>query len=110
MTVVQEDIVTKAAKLSDIEIKDENQTLRPLTQLEREHLKHSISKFGVKVPIDINDKYEVVDGHHRTELSIELGLEYIPARIHNFNDITEREFIYAVNVPRRHLNDFEICE
>ena len=109
-TVTQE--VTKAVKLSEIEIRDENQTLRPLTQLEREHLKHSISKFGVKVPIDINDKYEVVDGHHRTELSIELGLEYIPARIHNFteNNITEREFIYSVNVPRRHLNDFEISE
>jgi site-specific DNA-methyltransferase (adenine-specific) len=110
LTVVHEDIVTKAVKLSDIEIKDKNQTLRPLTQLEREHLKHSISKFGVKVPIDINDKYEVVDGHHRTELSIELGLEYIPALIHDFSDITEKEFIYAANVPRRHLNDFEIGE
>jgi ParB-like chromosome segregation protein Spo0J len=112
-TLAKEDILTKAVKLSEIDIKDENHNLiRPLSQLEREQLKHSISRFGVKDAIDLNDKYEVVDGHHRTEISIELGFEYIPARIHNFNEegITEEQFIYAVNVARRHLNDFEIGE
>jgi hypothetical protein len=55
---------------------------------------------------------ELVEGHHRTELSRELGFEYIPARIHNFKEesITEAEFIYASNVARRHLEDFENVE
>jgi ParB-like chromosome segregation protein Spo0J len=88
MTTVppQEHTVTKAMKLSEIDIKDEYHNLiRPLTRPERDLLKHSIYKHDVKVPIDISDKYEVIDGHHRTEISIELGFEYIPAIIHDFN-------------------------
>lgn len=109
--VPQEQIVTEAVSLSDIDIKDENHNqIRPLSQLEREHLKHSIKKHGVKVPVDLNKKLQAVDGHHRIELSIELGFEWIPARIHDFKDISESEFIYTVNIPRRHLNEFEKVE
>jgi ParB-like chromosome segregation protein Spo0J len=102
-----------ALRLSEIKIGDEYQGLiRPLSTAELEHLKHSISKEGVRVPIEVNEKNEVLDGHHRVQISIEQGLEYIPARIHSFNgDLdAERQFIYDVNVPRRHLNDFEKLE
>lgn len=98
----------QTVKLSDIKLNEKYQkAIRPLTPSEREHLKHSISKYGVKVPIDLNSRFELVDGHHRVQLSNELDEETIPATIHSFDEITDNEFIYAVNVSRRHLNDFE---
>jgi ParB-like chromosome segregation protein Spo0J len=103
---------SKTIKLSDIKFKEEyRNVIRPLSTAEREHLKHNISKHGAKVPIDLNIKY-VVDGHHRTELCKELGLESIPATIHDFSreSLTEWQFIYAVNVPGRHLADYEKVE
>ncbi len=106
-------MVTDSIKLADIKIKEEYQKLiRPLSPVEYEQLKYSIKKHGVKDPIDLNDRHEVIDGHHRTAISIALGLEYIPAIIHDFDkeELTEWQFIYAVNVSRRHLADFEKVE
>jgi 16S rRNA G966 N2-methylase RsmD len=103
---------TKAVRLSDVEFDEKYQSLiRPLTDLERQHLKHSIFAEGVRIPIELNEKNEILDGHHRAEISIELGFEWIPARIHQLDGLdTEMRFIYAVNVPRRHINDFEKVE
>lgn len=103
----------RAVKLSDIKLNPRYQNaIRPLTTPEKELLKHSILQCGVKVPVGINDKYEVIDGHHRTQISVELGFEYIPAIIHDFSkeNITESEFIFATNVPGRRLNDFEAVD
>lgn len=99
-----------AVRLTDLQFKEEyRNAIRALTGLERDNLKDSIARFGVKVPIDINEKMEVVDGHHRTDIAIGLRHEWIPAIIHNFEQegITEHQFIYEVNVFRRHLNDFQ---
>jgi 16S rRNA G966 N2-methylase RsmD len=51
---------------------------------------------------------QVVDGHHRTKIAIELGHEWIPAIIYNFKSKAEEKVhIHETNVSRRQLNDFE---
>jgi len=102
---------TKAIRLSDITIKDKYQSLiRALTPAEHTRLKDPISKYDVRVPIDTNEKFQILDGHHRAQVSIEFGFEYIPARIHNFSGDydAEKRFIHDLNVVHRHLSEFEI--
>jgi 16S rRNA G966 N2-methylase RsmD len=101
-------------KLSELKIKEDyEKAIRPLNQLEYNHLHLSISQQGVQVPIEINENNEILDGHHRVKISKELGLQSIPARIHSFGSdplAAEKQFIYIINVIRRHITDFTKVE
>lgn len=105
---------TKVLKLSEIKFNEEYQPLIPaLSPAEYGTVKDSISKLGgVKIPIELNEKLEVLDGHNRTRISAELGFELISGRIHNFNgdSLAEKEFIIMCNLDRRQLNPFQRIE
>jgi len=106
----QENLETKVLKVSCIKTKEEYQKIvPPFSSAEYDALKYSISKQGVLIPIELNDKLEVLDGHNRLQISIEVEYPDIPARIHNFNgdSLAEKEFVIICNLSRRDLEPIE---
>lgn len=103
---------TKALRLSDLKPNEEYRNLvKPLPSSQYDSIKDSISKLGVLVPIEVNERYEILDGYHRVQMSVDLRLEYIPARIHSFSSqAEERIFVIRVNYDRRQLNDYQMGE
>src|SRR6266705_5410076 len=86
---------TKVLKLSEIKFNEEYQGIVPaLSPVEYDTVRDCISKQGVTIPIELNEKLEVLDGHNRTQISTELGSELILTRIHNFkgDSLAEKEF------------------
>ena len=82
----------------------------PLSDLEYETLKNSIKEDGLHYPITVNEKGEVLDGHHRYKISKELDLP-ISHEIKYFKDlIEEKKFVIDINLKRRQLNDFQKAE
>jgi ParB-like chromosome segregation protein Spo0J len=82
----------------------------PLSKSEYEQLKDSIKKDGLILPILINSKDEILDGHNRFRICRELN---IPLRyeIKSFDkSCDEKRFVIDVNLKRRHLNDFQKAE
>jgi len=102
---------TVTVKISDLVFKYQG-IVYDLNQLEYDSLKTDIAKNGVQVPIEINHKYEILDGNHRAKICIELGLQVIPVRIHPpfGSELEERIFVRKVNLQRRQLNDFQKAE
>jgi DNA modification methylase/ParB-like chromosome segregation protein Spo0J len=82
----------------------------PLSDLEYETLKNSIKEDGLHYPITVNEKGELLDGHHRYKISKELDLP-ISHEIKYFKDlIEEKKFVIDINLKRRHLNNFQKAE
>ena len=99
-------------KKIDITINDEyKQLISQLTSGEYETLKKSIRESkGNVVPIIINQRGIILDGHHRFRVCKELGLD-AKIEIKEFSDaLNEREFIITINLIRRQLNSFQIVE
>ena len=102
--------VTKTVKLSDLVFKYEG-LVHDLSLQEYQALKSSIIKNGVQIPIEINDKNEVLDGNHRAKIAKEIGFKHIEARVHIFSDeLREKIFAIDMNLKRRHSNDFQKAE
>jgi ParB-like chromosome segregation protein Spo0J len=94
------------AKVSDLVLKYENLVFK-LNPPEYKLLKTSIEENGVKIPVEINLKNEILDGNHRTKICKEIGLESIPVRVSSFeNELEEKKFAIKMNLERRHLIDF----
>ena len=79
------------------------QIMRPLTAQEYDELKKSIIEHGQLVAIDCDEHGNVIDGHHRFKICIELGIK--PNKIVHVG-LTEEEkidFARQANIARRHL-------
>ena len=63
----------------------------------------SIEKDGVKVPIHVNQDYEVLDGRHRLKAARELGIDALEAIQHNFTADQAIEFVRDTAIQRRNL-------
>src|SRR4051794_33934278 len=75
-------------------------------------LKESIVERGFypEMPVIVDEAGRILDGHHRAKAWAELGRDpgLLPVRV--MEGLTEEEkdnFIWAVNVPRRHLTTEE---
>ena len=82
----------------------------PLSKPEYEQLKDSIRTSGLHLPIVINPKGEILDGHNRHKIcqEFQLPLKY---EIKSFDSlIDEKRFVIDINLKRRHLNDFQKAE
>ena len=67
-------------------------------------LRSSIQRFGVLVPIVVDQEGRIVDGHHRRRIAEDLGVE-VPARAVVVADEEEaREMATTLNTDRRHLS------
>jgi hypothetical protein len=78
--------------------------LPALTQDERSQLRADIEKNGVLVPIVITDQAEILDGHNRLEIAVELGLPTVPFEIvAGLTPDEKRVRAEDLNLLRRHL-------
>lgn len=79
------------------------QLLPDLTAEEYESLKAEIAGNGVRVPVDIDEDGNILDGHHRVKIAGELGLDYETRVVDGLDDQGKRSHALAVNVHRRSL-------
>ena len=80
------------------------QLLPGLSPEEYDALRSDISAHGIRVPVDVDENGQVLDGHHRSLIAAELGID-CPRRV--LADLTEPEKVahaIAVNVHRRSLS------
>ena len=86
------------------------QVLPKLTSIEYEALKADIAQRGVLVPIDVDEKGEILDGHHRVRAWNELSEEGIilanyPKIIRlGMTEEQKRNHARSLNVLRRQLS------
>lgn len=79
------------------------QVMPPLTPAEFDDLYRDIASNGIRVPVDVDEDGNILDGHHRAEIAESLGIDF---PIRELAGLTEEEKIahaYAVNVTRRSL-------
>lgn len=76
---------------------------------EYESLKEGIEDLGVLEPIivrKIEAGYQVLAGHRRKKICLELGIE-VPARIMNLNDVDAELVFLTTNTKNRNLSDMQ---
>ena len=97
--------------LMSLRLNPEYSRLLPkMTDEEFEELKASIKAEGQHYPIIVNEDLEVLDGHHRYQACIELGIEP-DFEVRRFDDkLLEKKFVIEANLRRRHLNNFQLVE
>ena len=83
----------------------------PISESEYETIRQSIKQVGQHVPIIINQKGEILDGHTRLKACKELGITPRTMMREEFEDpLLEKRFIIDINRNRRHLNPFQRIE
>ncbi len=99
---------------SDIKIiiNEEYASLVPkISESEYETIRQSIKQVGQHVPIIINQKGEILDGHTRLKACKELGITPRTMMREEFEDpLLEKRSIIDINRNRRHLNPFQRIE
>lgn len=68
-------------------------------------LRASIERFGVLVPITVDQNGLVLDGHHRKRIAEELKVPYDRLVRHCADDDERREIAHTLNADRRQLTD-----
>ena len=68
----------KTRQLSPKSLKPDKDNPNSMTDRQFAALKKSIKKFGFLVPVIVDDKNNIIDGHHRTMAAAELNLKTIP--------------------------------
>jgi 16S rRNA G966 N2-methylase RsmD len=98
---------------SELIVKKEYAGLVPrLSRIEYQSLKRSIKESGQLVPIIVDSKNFVLDGHNRLRICEELGIKP-KVIIHKFeieDKLQEQLFVINCNLERRQLNKFQKIE
>lgn len=68
-------------------------------------LRASIERFGVLVPVTVDQNGTMLDGHHRARLADELGVPYDRLVRHCADDEERREIAHTLNADRRQLTE-----
>lgn len=80
------------------------QLLPKLSQIEYETLKADIAQRGVLVPIEFDEKGNLLDGHHRLQICAELCIKDYPSVVRvGLSEDQKKEHVLALNLARRHL-------
>lgn len=80
------------------------QVCPPLTDAEQSALRVSIRARGVLVPVVVDERGLIIDGHHRAEIAYALGVDF-PREV--VSDLTEAEKValaITLNADRRQLD------
>src|SRR5215208_4428293 len=100
-----------ASSTTNIKINSEySKLVNPLSNLEYQVLKSSISEKGMHLPIIVNQDNVILDGHHRYKICKELYIKPLFEVKRFDNPLDEKEFVIEINVQRRQLNDFQKAE
>ena len=81
-----------------------------ISEEEYKALKQSIKENGLWMPIIVNSKGEILDGHNRYQICKELGVSLKHTEKVFENEWLERKFVIESNLKRRQLNDFQKSE
>lgn len=81
--------------------------LPSLTQEEYSALKQSIQEEGQYFPIIVNSDFEILDGHHRNQVCLELDIEPDFETRHFDDKLSERMFVVEANLRRRQLHPLD---
>ncbi len=73
-------------------------------------LKASIKENGLWMPIIVNSKGIILDGHNRYQICKELDIPLKHVEKEFENEWLERKFVIEANLKRRQLNDFQKSE
>lgn len=80
------------------------QFLPPLTVEERAALRESIATFGILQPVITDEAGAILDGHHRAEIAVELGIAYPRTVPPGLSEEQKIEQAVLLNLGRRHLD------
>lgn len=79
------------------------QHLPALSTHDRQRLRDSIERYGVLIPVRVDEDGRIIDGHHRAEICAELGV-VCPTEVVTGLTLEEKRYqAHALNVARRHL-------
>ena len=80
------------------------QLLPALSETEYAALRESIAEHGIRVPIEVDEDGNILDGHHRAAIAEELGIDCPQVVVSNFDTETaKRTVALLLNLSRRHL-------
>lgn len=79
------------------------QLLPPLADDEYAALRDDIAANGVRVPVDVDEHGQILDGHHRCRIAAELGVQCPTRVVAGLTEDGKRQHAIAVNVHRRAL-------
>ena len=78
---------------------------RDIVKQHSQHFKGKIERYGWLVPIVIDDKGNIIEGHHRVEMAYNAGYETVPAYIIDWVDTSNldeyQQFIISLNNANR---------
>ncbi len=82
----------------------------PLSPEEIKSLNQSIKEIGLLVPIVVNQRGTILDGHHRYRACQELGIEAKTIVRESNDNLDEELFVIKSNLIRRQLNPYQRTE
>ena len=83
------------------------QLLPDLKKQEYEALRNDIKKRGVLVPIECDEEGNILDGHHRHKIAVELDIPFKTIVREFKTEQEKREHVIKLNLCRRHLEPHE---
>jgi len=81
-----------------------------LSKEQNASLEESIKKNGLWIPIVINKKNEILDGHHRYDICVASDITFKTIVREFENELFTKKFVIECNLKRRQLNDFQKIE
>jgi len=80
------------------------QVMPSLTLQEYSELKDSIAKNGVLVAVEYDEDGNIIDGHHRVQACLDLGISDWPKIVKvGMTEQQKRDYALTVNIIHRHL-------
>lgn len=90
---------------SSVNLTEKYQVMPGMPPEQFEALKADIAERGVLVPIDVDEQGHILDGHHRYQACVELGLVDFPTIVRpGLSEEERRIFARKNNMLRRHLS------
>jgi ParB-like chromosome segregation protein Spo0J len=80
------------------------QVMPPLSEDQFDALKADIASAGIRVPIEVDEHGEVIDGHHRRAIAMELGIECPEVVVRGLEEFEKVDRAFVLNATRRHFN------
>lgn len=83
------------------------QVAKPLDLATESALRASIVRWGVLVPVVVDQNGNIIDGHHRSRIADDLGIDYVIQERHVADEAEAIALAVTLNADRRQLNPEE---
>ena len=90
----------------DLIVKIEYKNMYPMSEVDFQKLKQSIEENRQRVPLILNQRFEIIDGYGRTRAGAELGRDVLVEVWHFESVEEEKKTIHILNLARRHLVEY----